>query len=654
MSEAILKKFGKYFLLDRVGEGGMAEIFRARLATIDKNGRFVVIKRIMGEYSNNIEFVSMFKAEVQVTMRFNHPNVVQIYDSGEEQGQPYIAMEFIDGRNLRQILSRAAQKNQPVSLAASCYIIEQAAAGLHYAHAFKDMITGEPLNLVHRDVSPQNILVSYDGNIKVIDFGIAKAATNGENTRAGVIKGKLSYLSPEQVLGETLDGRSDIFALGIVLWETMTGKRLFVSDSDNEYQVLKMIEACTTFVKPPSTFNPEIPAELDEVVMQALARDPRKRFQSGEELSRALRRILATKFSDFGPSDLSQYIKKMFHDVIVEDRKNLQTVNARADELITLGIRNPEKEKTATNLNNVPGAAGAKADHTRMTQFLGDRFDQSQLNEAEKVEVAGTPSRQMKIGASSTESSGKMNSRSFNRAGRESGTRSISMPRPVEAKESGGVPGVVKIAVVAAGVGAAVYFGGFVPEIEKVLNPERKVAAVETPREPVNPVAGKRGKLRLNLPVDASVAGIVVTVNSQDVPFENGVVEIPIGEPINLNVAQAERVPFTKEFTVQQTELDAKGELKIDVVLEAMSYGLVSISTRPAVADVSIVKIDRQPAENPKPIEFKTPIYQEKIPAGNYRVTIKNELLGVEKVMTVEIKEGKEVVLTDVKLEVKN
>jgi len=314
MSEAILKKFGKYFLLDRVGEGGMAEIFRARLATLENNGRFVVIKRIMGEYSNNHEFVSMFKAEVQVTMRFSHPNVVQIFEAGEENHQPYIAMEFIDGRNLRQILSKSIQKQQAVPVPAACYVIEQAALGLHYAHAFKDRITGEALNLVHRDVSPQNIIVSYDGNIKVIDFGIAKAATNGEATRAGVIKGKLSYLSPEQVLGENLDGRSDIFALGIVLWETLTGKRLFVAEGDNEFQVLKMIESCTTFVKPPSTFNASITPELDAIVMQALARDQRKRFQTGEEFARALRRILATQFSDFGSSDLSQFVKKMHQD----------------------------------------------------------------------------------------------------------------------------------------------------------------------------------------------------------------------------------------------------------------------------------------------------------------------------------------------------
>jgi serine/threonine-protein kinase len=316
MSDSVLKKFGKYFLLDRIGEGGMAEIFRARLATSGSSGRFVVIKRIQGAYSNNAEFVSMFRAEVQVTMRFTHPNIVQLYESGEENGLQYIAMELVEGRNLRQILSKTSQKQQRVPVAATCHIIEQAAAGLNYAHGFKDRITGEPLNLVHRDVSPQNILVSYDGNIKVIDFGIAKAATNGEATRAGVIKGKLSYLSPEQVMGDVLDGRSDIFALGIVFWELLTGKRLFVAEAENEFQVLKMIESCNSFVKPPSTYNPEVPPELDAIVMQALTRDPKKRFQNGEEMARAIRKLLSVNFSDFGASDLSTFVKKLFHDLI--------------------------------------------------------------------------------------------------------------------------------------------------------------------------------------------------------------------------------------------------------------------------------------------------------------------------------------------------
>ncbi|MBC7396688.1 MAG: serine/threonine protein kinase, partial [Bdellovibrionales bacterium] len=312
MSESVLKKFGKYFLLDRIGEGGMAEIFRARMSSLNETGRLIVIKRIQGAYSNNPEFLQMFKAEVQVTMRFTHPNIVQLYESGEEAGQQFIAMELVDGRNLRQVLSKVSQRQQRIPVSASCFIVEQTAAGLHYAHTFKDRITGEAINLVHRDVSPQNILVSYDGNIKVIDFGIAKAA-NGEATRAGVIKGKLSYLAPEQVMGEVLDARSDVFALGIVLWELLTGKRLFVAEGDNEFQVLKMIESCNTFVKPPSTINPEVSKDLDAIVMQALCRDVKKRFQSAEEVAKALRKLLAVEYSDFGPSDLASFTKKLFH-----------------------------------------------------------------------------------------------------------------------------------------------------------------------------------------------------------------------------------------------------------------------------------------------------------------------------------------------------
>ena len=195
----------------------MADIYRARMAATDGAGRFLVIKRIQAGYGANNEFVSMFKSEIKVTMAFNHPNIVQVYDCGDESGQPYIAMEIVDGKNLRQFLQRFAELKQHFPVELASYIIEQAASALHYAHSFKDKISGEPLNIVHRDISPQNILIAYEGSVKVIDFGIAKAASNGESTRAGVIKGKPSYLSPEQITGEELDGRCDVFALGIVL-----------------------------------------------------------------------------------------------------------------------------------------------------------------------------------------------------------------------------------------------------------------------------------------------------------------------------------------------------------------------------------------------------------------------------------------------------
>jgi serine/threonine protein kinase len=185
----ILKKFGRFFLLDQIAQGGMAEIYRARLASIDGAGRLIVIKRIQAGFGGNNEFLQMFRSEIKVTMGFNHPNIVQLYDFGEESGQPYIAMELVDGKNLRQFMNRFGEMKQtfPPSLAA--FIVEQSASALHYAHAFKDKITGEHLSIVHRDISPQNILISFEGTVKVIDFGIAKATTNLESTRAGVIKG---------------------------------------------------------------------------------------------------------------------------------------------------------------------------------------------------------------------------------------------------------------------------------------------------------------------------------------------------------------------------------------------------------------------------------------------------------------------------------
>ncbi len=336
----VLKKFGRYFLLDHIAQGGMAEIYRARLASADGAGRIIVIKRIQAGYGANAEFLQMFKSEIKVTMGFNHPNIVQLYDFGEENQQPYIAMEMVDGKNLRQFMSRFAELKQTFPVELATFIVEQAASGLHYAHSFKDKISGEPLNIVHRDISPQNILISFEGNVKVIDFGIAKATVNSESTRAGVIKGKPSYLSPEQISGEVLDGRSDIFALGAVLWEILTGKKLFAGE--NDLAVLKLIESCQTHVKPPSTLNPKVPKELDYIVLKTLTKQREKRYQSAEELQRALHKFLYAYMPEFNPSDLAYYAKDLFKNEIVEDRKRIQKLNDKVEALLASDI--PELE----------------------------------------------------------------------------------------------------------------------------------------------------------------------------------------------------------------------------------------------------------------------------------------------------------------------
>ncbi len=666
MSESVLKKFGKYFLLDRIGEGGMAEIFRARMAATDESGRFIVIKRIQGAYSNNDEFVQMFRAEVQITMRFSHPCIIQIYDAGEESGQQYIAMELVDGRNLRQVLSRISQKQQRIPIPASCYIIEQAAAGLNYAHSFKDRITGEPLSLVHRDVSPQNILVSYDGNIKVIDFGIAKAATNGEATRAGVIKGKLSYLSPEQVMGEVLDGRSDIFALGIVLWELLTGKRLFVAEGDNEFQVLKMIESCNTFVKPPSTINPEVPPEVDAIVMQALARDPKKRFQNGEEFARALRKLLAVQYSDFGPSDLSSFVKKLFHELIVQDRKQLQQLNSRAEELIALG--KVDSGPASSVAIQGPGAAAApppkegSRESTRVA-FMGNKFDKSQLTSADNLEIGGkpvlatqstVPQNQMKVPVGKPREStqnGIPSGASSQAAARRTATN-ITRPIPVMEEESSSAGGLVKFAVVAGlAVGGFFAYQHFSNPQSNVSNEARSIASNHLPVDTTSAAGGKTANLKLHLFPDGDFSTAKITINS--VPFDFNAAEnaIPVGDLTELVIERPGFVTYRKEFTVKAGDLSGT-EYSLDVKLEPTIYGTFTLSTQPEVADVTIVNLDQgNQGATSKPVVLKTPIYQEKLPVGHYKVVVRNELLSVEKTFQIEVQEGDRVVKNSVPLE---
>lgn len=661
MSESVLKKFGKYFLLDRIGEGGMAEIFRARMSSLDASGRLLVIKRIQGAYSNNVEFLQMFKAEVQVTMRFTHPNIVQLYESGEENGQQYIAMELVDGRNLRQVLSKISQKQQRIPIQASCYIIEQTALGLHYAHAFKDRITGEPLNLVHRDISPQNVLVSYDGNIKVIDFGIAKAATNGEATRAGVIKGKLSYLSPEQVMGEVLDGRSDIFALGIVLWELLTGKRLFVAEGDNEFQVLKMIESCNTFVKPPSTINPEVPKELDAIVMQALSRDVKKRFQTGDEMAKAIRKILAVNYSDFGSSDLSTFVKKLFHDLIVEDRKQIQQLNSRAEDLIKLGTATAE---VVTPPNPAVAAPGAPKDATRVstintnaTANLGNKFDKSQITGAEKVELAASPAKQLKIPAGQSQGPGNRpspassatasSSGSFTGSHRKTDT-GISRPTPVD--QGGGIGGIIKSLVMVAGLGAAGFFG-YTHFMNQKAKAKVESTASSEQQNPVNTggAISKQAQLKIHLFPDGDLSKTRITVNSALYDLNLGAT-IPLGDLLAVVVDRPGFVAFRKEFTVKESDL-ADGNYQLDIKLEPMVYGTFTLSTQPEVADVTIISLDQAQSPDQKPMVLRTPIYQEKLPVGHYKVVVKNELLSVEKVFQIEVREGDRIVKNSVPLE---
>lgn len=276
---ALPSPFGKYLLLERISVGGMAEVFKAKTFGVEGFEKIIAIKKILPAMAEDADFIQMFIDEAKIAGQLNHANICQIFELGKIDDSHFIAMEYIWGKDLLQIQNRfrRLKKHMPVQMAA--FVMGKVCEGLDYAHRKKDA-TGKPLNIIHRDVSPQNVISSYDGEVKVIDFGIAKAASRSSKTQAGVLKGKFGYMSPEQVGGKTLDQRTDIFAVGTILYELLTSERLFVGETD--FVTLEKIRSAQ--VPPPSTINKEIPPELDRIIMKSLARDTAERYQWGSEM----------------------------------------------------------------------------------------------------------------------------------------------------------------------------------------------------------------------------------------------------------------------------------------------------------------------------------------------------------------------------------
>ncbi|MCU0699832.1 MAG: serine/threonine protein kinase, partial [Myxococcaceae bacterium] len=271
---------GRYVVKKRLAEGGMAEVYLAQAIGPEGFAKDVVIKVVRSFLASDQQFIDMFIAEARLSSRLNHANVVQIFDFGKHDDSYFIAMEYVRGASLFDLRKRCRERGVPFPPTLVAEIGAQVARGLQYAHGLSDK--GKPLGIVHRDVTPHNVLLSYDGAVKLTDFGIAKASTS--HTAPGILKGKFAYMSPEQARGELVDARTDLFALGIVLWEMLTGGRLF--DGDSEMAVLRAVQE--SLIAPPSRLNPDIPNELSEIVLKALARPTADRFQTAFELDKAL------------------------------------------------------------------------------------------------------------------------------------------------------------------------------------------------------------------------------------------------------------------------------------------------------------------------------------------------------------------------------
>jgi len=314
------ERFGRYVLLDRIGTGGMAEVFRAVMPGAQGFRQTFVVKRILAERSRATDFVDMFVQEARIGSLLSHPNIVQVFDFGNVGGDYFLAMEYLRGRDVQVLMRQLRRQNLLMPVPVAAFIAHEVAVCLGYAH---DLVgaDGKRLNIVHRDVSPSNIMCLRTGGVKLLDFGIAKAAgDNTENTEQGLFKGKLAYVAPERIKNEALDGRVDIFGLGVVLWEMLAGKRLFRGKSELETlnNVLEMA------VPPPSTVRPDVPASLDAVVMKALARNRNVRYPTGQAMAEDLEAVL--QMTGYSSRMVADLLREAFGADLSKSQESLSSV----------------------------------------------------------------------------------------------------------------------------------------------------------------------------------------------------------------------------------------------------------------------------------------------------------------------------------------
>lgn len=340
--------FGKYVLLEKLAMGGMAEVWLARSIGSSGVGKFVAVKRILPQFSEQPEFIEMFREEANIAINLQHANIVTINEFGEEKVQFYIVMDLVNGRNLKQILNKVKTSNVALSIEHIVYICKEIAAGLDYAHRCIDPKTAKPLNIIHRDMSPHNVMISFEGEVKVVDFGIAKAETQVEATRAGTLKGKFGYMSPEQADAQQVDQRTDIFSLGIIMWELLANDRLFVGK--NEIEILRKIKDCN--IQPLRKLNATVPPELEKIVAKSLAKDRNLRYRNADDFHRDLHKFLNVKYPDFSKADFAKFLKNLFSKEIEEvSRKLLDYAKTDFSQYVSVATGgNPvATEKTSVN-----------------------------------------------------------------------------------------------------------------------------------------------------------------------------------------------------------------------------------------------------------------------------------------------------------------
>lgn len=640
MSEKKFQRFGKYLILDHLVDGGMAKICRGRYLGEQAN-KVVAIKMVQQQFSNDEAFVRMFQDELNITFGMLHPNIMQVYDYGKTNGQLYTAMEYIHGANLKQYVDRLKERKVVFPVEISCYIISQVCLGLHYAHTFTDKLTGKPYNIVHRDISPHNIMLTYDGAVKVIDFGIAKANTNSEATQAGTIKGKLAYLAPEYLDGLELDARYDEFAVGITLWELLCSRKLF--QANNDLAVLKQIQACK--IPAPSTINPLVPKELDAIVMKALSKDRAGRYENLDQLNRALIKFLYSTYPEFNASDLKGFADDLFKNEISSDREKF--VEYGKIDIVTY-IEDMKKEENHTGKIR-PKEINAKTEVQGRTKVreLELNIDNSGI----AIEIDKNPSsdktgtrklnRTMLNAVKATSKNAKSNSTSGPRRADSARNSSRLTSRHQVKEESSSSSGGMLMLLVVASLGAFAYFQAEMVEgltglnLKKLIHqdgvsrdissvPKNKSAAEQTSDQPLE-MGGKAVLGGIDLAME-------LYVNGTRTQYIGKPIKLAIDEDITILVKKQGYLPYSTSFRLSRTE----NSKVINIPqMQKARLGLLTTSQNYTAGSKLVYEMSGEL------VERDLPFNNIEIPEGTYQAKVINEILGTEKKVEFTIEESK-------------
>jgi len=385
MGSGIMTTLGKYELLKKIATGGMAEVWLARQSGPVGFQRSLVVKRMLPHLATDPQFVQMLLNEAKIAARLSHPNIAQIYDLGDVDGEPFIAMEFVRGRNLGRLIRKAWSRGFWIAQAISIRIAATSCEALAYAHEMTGD-DGVPLRIVHRDISPQNILISFDGSVKLVDFGIAKAADVANPTMSGQLKGKFAYMSPEQAMGKPLDCRSDLFALGLVLYELLTGVRPLQREGD--LPTLAAAKECE--IAPPSAVAEEVDPELDGIVMRALSRHPEDRYQNAREFQMALEEYLVARRWVATSLQISELMDALFSDNPKPQRSS-QNVTAPVPNVKSLVSRAVDADAHAKARGEAEGEV--EADVTFILPAAVESTGSSAPERTRVYQVLGEPPR---------------------------------------------------------------------------------------------------------------------------------------------------------------------------------------------------------------------------------------------------------------------